>query len=297
MNAFKTETFGKWILAGEHAVLRGCPALAFPLTNRSLKLEYIPADHPLEVSFEGDHGSELKLLFYGVIENALSRLHVKESLKGHFRIHSTIPVGAGLGASAALCGAVGRWCCGQGWIGEEDIYEFSRKLEDLFHGESSGVDLAVSLSVQGVRFVRGGERLNLQIKWWPQLYLSYSGQRGMTSDCVNKVKRLFEENYGRAVDLDMRMSEAVQMSEGALREETSESWETLRRAIAMAGDCFEAWGLTGGDVGKHLQDLRTAGAAAVKPTGSGGGGYVLSLWKGEPPAHLAKTLIAIPRPN
>lgn len=297
MNAFKTETFGKWILAGEHAVLRGCPALAFPLTNRSLKLEYIPDDKPLEVSFEGDHGAELKLLFYGVIENALSRLHVQEPLKGRFRVHSSIPVGAGLGASAALCGAVGRWCSGQGWITEDEVYEFSRKLEDLFHGESSGVDLAVSLSVQGVRFVRGGERSSLKTAWWPNLYLSYSGQRGMTSDCVNKVKRMFEEDKERATDLDLRMAEAVQMAEGALKSNGPEAQETLRRAISMAGECFESWGLSSGDVGRHIQDLRTAGAAAVKPTGSGGGGYVLSMWKTQPPANLANSLIKIPAPN
>ena len=39
MRQFNTRTYGKWILAGEHAVLRGCPALAFPLTSRSLHLE------------------------------------------------------------------------------------------------------------------------------------------------------------------------------------------------------------------------------------------------------------------
>ena len=34
------------------------------------------------------------------------------------------------------------------------------------------------------------------------------------------------------------------------------------------------------------QDEIDAGAAAVKPTGSGDGGYLLSLWKEAPPASL-----------
>src|SRR4051794_8275736 len=71
MKAFSTRTFGKWILAGEHAVLRGSPALAFPLTARSLELEFEPGNANLHVDFRGEQGQELKLLFYGVIENAM----------------------------------------------------------------------------------------------------------------------------------------------------------------------------------------------------------------------------------
>lgn len=293
---FATRTYGKWILAGEHSVLRGCPAIAFPLKNRALNLSFTPSEEPLTTEFAGAHGEELRLLFHGVIESATKRAHVPEPLKGHFHIESSLPVGAGLGASAALCGAIGRWCESQGYVQESDVYEFSRSLEDLFHGESSGVDLAVSLSAQGIYFVRGGERRVLTPKWWPNLYLSYSGARGMTSDCVNKVKRLFETDPDKANGLDLQMREAVVMCEGALTDSSPEVFEALRRALSMAGECFNEWGLSTGDLGHHLQELRSAGAAAIKPTGSGGGGYVLSLWKSDPPERLRSSLIPIPQP-
>lgn len=296
MKPFRTVTYGKWILAGEHAVLRGCPALAFPLLNKSLEMEYEPGESALQVDFLGENGADLKLLFYGVLENALSRLNVPETPHGRFRLTSTLPVGAGLGASAALCGAVARWCEAQKWIGEGEVYEFARRLEDLFHGESSGVDLAVSLSSQGVRFVRGGERTPVEPRWWPQLYLSYCGQRGMTSDCVNKVKSLFDSDPGRAQRLDERMRQAVELAQTALLSEPEGGFRQLREAIQLGQECFVAWGLTGGDLGSHIQLLERSGAAAVKPTGSGGGGFALSLWDREPPRELSAILREVPRP-
>ncbi|MBX3022442.1 MAG: hypothetical protein KF799_12280 [Bdellovibrionales bacterium] len=297
MKPFRTVTYGKWILAGEHAVLRGCPALAFPLTTCSLELEFIPTSTALEVEFSGPHGEELKLLFYGVLENALSRLKVNEPPQGRFVLRSSLPVGAGLGASAALCGAVARWCEAQTWIQTSDVYEFARRLEDLFHGESSGVDLAVSLSSQGVRFVRGGERLAIHPTWWPRLYLSYCGSRGMTSDCVNKVKRLFETDPERARRLDERMRQAVELAQQSLlNTEPEGGFRQLREALQLGQECFQSWGLSGGDLGSHLQMLEGSGACAAKPTGSGGGGYALSLWDREPPAELKDILLPVPRP-
>ncbi len=296
MVSFKTRTYGKWILAGEHAVLRGCPALAFPLITRYLELDYQPEKTNLEVDFRGEHGAELKLLFYGVIENAMSRLKVQEPLHGRFELTNLLPVGGGLGASAALCGAVARWCEAQGWIASLEVYEFACRLEDLFHGESSGVDLAVSLSAQGLRFVRNGERIPVALKWWPRFYLSYCGQRGMTAECVNKVKRLFASSPQRAEALDQQMRHAVDQAQSALSHVTVTAPGELVAALDLAQNCFAEWDLSGGDMGNHIRELRTAGAIATKPTGSGGGGYVLSLWKQDPPLALAGRLIAVPQP-
>jgi len=288
--AFATRTFGKWILAGEHAVLRGSPALAFPLTSRYLQLDFEPQAKSLDVRFTGEHGADLKLLFYGVIENALSQLKISQPLQGTFTVDSSLPVGTGLGASAALCGAVARWCEAQGWVAETETYEFARRLEDLFHGESSGVDLAVSLSGRGVRFVRDKGQTPIEHQWTPKLYLSYCGQRGMTSECVAKVKRLFETDAPLAQKLDEQMRLAVNLAVTALTNKESVGHSALKESLELAGACFEQWGLCGGDLAHHIRHLREAGAVAAKPTGSGGGGYVLSLWSDSPPVSVQPLL-------
>lgn len=294
LKAFEGRTFGKWILAGEHAVIRGGPALAFPLLSKSLQIRYRPSKDPLQVHFEGPNGTELQLLFWGVLERALETVSAHLSqIGGEMRIHSDLPVGAGLGASAALCAGIGLWCREQGMVKSENVYEFSRCLENMFHGESSGVDIAVSLSGEGLRFVRGKKFVTVTPKWNPKLYLSYSGQRGVTSECVNKVKQLLAENPSLGERLDEQMCESVRVCEHALSIGEPEGFTQLKTALLLGRDCFEHWGLIPAEFQRHILELESAGAWAVKPTGSGGGGYALSLWREDPPESLRAKLIPL----
>jgi mevalonate kinase len=295
MSSMETNVYGKWILAGEHAVLRGSPALVFPVLAKSLRLRYQATDELLAVEFAGEHGAELRLLFWGVIEKALEMTgHQRQEATGHFMIESSIPVGAGLGASAALCVGVGRWFQWKGWVGESELPEFCRQLENLFHGESSGVDIAVALSGQGLHFERNGARRSVEPLWTPRWFISYSGKRGVTSECVEKVKALWKTDETLGAKIDRDMIEAVHMAEKALMLPSSDDgFDLLAEAINKARTCFEHWGLAGGEMGQHLQWLFNQGAYAVKPTGSGDGGYALSLWRKAPPESAMQTLIPI----
>ncbi len=282
---------GKWILVGEHSVLRGFPALVFPLEQRALDL-VVKETQSSELSLEllGDYGPEFKILFWSLVDRACSIAGVNRTqLRGHLQLSSQIPVGSGLGASAALCVAMGKWFLSQNLIKQEDVYEFSRNLENLFHGESSGVDIAVALGNKPLRFLRNGERKILEISWKPKCFLSYSGQKGSTLECVQRVKKIMENNPDKGKQLDLQMASSVAKAEKALLSSKEVGLSELKESFELARSCFDQWGLS---VIEPMKYLESRGAIAVKPTGSGGGGYILSLWKEDPPQDLLSQMIS-----
>jgi mevalonate kinase len=117
--------------------------------------------------------------------------------------------------------------------------------------------------------------------WQPHWYLSYCGHRGVTADCIDRVKAMAETEPESSYKLDVQMQEAVLEAQAALRMPKGEGLPKLAKAINKARGCFEFWGLVEGGLERHMHQLLQEGALAVKPTGSGGGGYVLSLWSTE----------------
>lgn len=291
--SYRTRTYGKWILAGEHAVLRGSPALVFPLVSRWLDLSFVgDSATKLKVSFAGPHGSELEMPFWASLEKACELFDVdRDRLRGTLALESGIPVGAGLGASAALCVALVRWFSTLKNLPADEVRDRARLLENLFHGESSGVDVAVVSLEKPLSYIRGGDLAELVTAWRPRLYVSYSGKRGVTRECVSRVQALAGENPELAARTDEEMKEAVQLAARALRADEATGLEMLARAMRIAEHCFQQWGLSEGRVRAHLDWLKAEGAIAAKPTGSGDGGYCLSLWVKNPPAAVARELI------
>lgn len=276
---------GKWILAGEHTVLRGGNALVFPLNSRYLKLNFYKTDADFEVVLNSETHPELELIIWSVLEKALKKLNLKRSsLKGTLEFDSRILFGSGMGASATLCVCLTQWLHQLGHLPESESYEFARDLENLFHGESSGVDVAVTLNNQPLLFSRHNGFQLLKDYSKPLLYLSHTGERGVTKDCVDKVKKLFIQNKEKAEQVDLQMKKAVELFQALLQDQkiTPVKWI---QAMQLAHGCFYEWGLTNEAVRRHEDELMRRGARAVKLTGSGGGGFMLSLWT-EPPEDI-----------
>ncbi len=268
----------KCILSGEHTVLNGGIALVSPLKAYSTTIEY-QGSSSLEMFFNSRP-------FTKCILSLLQNLALlPRTFSGILNVNSNIPQASGLGSSAALCVAIANLLVQHGYILAEKIFEVARMCENVFHGKSSGVDIAGVMSNSVLLYSMENGPSSFIPAWQPHLYVSYSGIPSNTQQAVTKVLK-YRDNFPNA-GTDQSMENATQQIYSALVSiDIKGRLQQLRDGLNQSSECFEEWGLIGDFLRTHQSKLIEAGAIAVKPTGSGEGGHVLSLWQDTPPAHL-----------
>lgn len=286
---FRTQVPGKWVLAGEHAVLRGATAVALPHHELNLSLSFSP-----DQLDEGDSKMNLKVKpteSTSLIEELI--LSVAESWKasgrsfgypqGTLKVESSIPIGAGLGSSAALCVALSQWMSHPLSIAQSQIAEFATQLEHRFHGRSSGMDVAVISSAEPIAFVMGRGAQSLGIQNLPKFTFHDTGLRSRTSECVLKVEAFRENSPTFGLQVDEAMGAASRMAmEGLILFDSGnrkEGLSLIQKAMQTARECFYSWELVPGEAKRLEESLLSQGALATKLTGAGGGGIVVALWR------------------
>lgn len=263
----------KWIMAGEHTVVRGGKALAFPLERLSSILNYNPSSK-LEIS---ENDAKFEGVFRNLLERAANFCNVSfEKISGVFKVKSNIVTGAGLGSSAAICANVARVFRHLGFCDDADVFKLATYLEDMLHGKSSGLDVSVAIANKGVVFQKNQVVRTIDPPSWPHMLLTFSGEKASTSQCADVVRSLRLENPEKAAQIDALMNEGADLCESGLERE---SFADLRDGIMACDEAFRGWGLYSDALAAHTDALKSAGAVATKPVGSGLGGFVLSLWE------------------
>lgn len=276
---FSDQVFSKVILCGEHSVLRGGKAIVTPLKSHSLKFEVSENKEGLVFDYS-EAVKPYEILIEGTFEKAFELLEIsKNDIKAKVHVETLVSLGKGLGGSAALCVFVARVFKKLNFLGERSEFSFAVELENMFHGESSGVDIAGCLSNKPQVYVRGKALKSLKSKLKNLVFgLSDSGANGDTEDCIEKVLGLKFKNKDLFYSLDADMNEASILLAQAIKNGDSEK---LITAFSKADSVFNSWDLVTEDMQKTEKDLKKAGALATKPTGSGLGGCVLSVWNEE----------------
>jgi len=279
---FITQTHGKWILCGEQSVLRGHPAIVFPLGNVQLSLQYDKSSSPLQILCDEAYQQDSIRKVWA---------HAQGPQTGILKLHSNIPCGQGMGASAALCLAIARYihrCQTE----NTEVWEFAKQLEHIFHGQSSGLDI-LGAGAKGPLWFARGQWQTIALNWQPHFILTPSDEEGKTASAIQKVHSLWEQSPQQAQAIDETMHQAVVFAAEALQRQ---NLQLLAKSIHMAHDCFQAWGLITPTMARKIKTLYQQGAIAVKPTGSGGGGFLLSLWEEPRQKALQEGILVIP-PN
>jgi len=248
---------GKLVLCGEHAVVHGQPALAFAV-DRGTTATVEHVDGPTTVTA---HDPSPKVV--GAVRQVFG------PSGAHVVLTTDLPIGRGMGSSASLAVALVRARRALGGPPRGSEYEEAFAVERLFHGQPSGVDVAVACHGGVVRFQRTPEPVitPLPCPRWRAVVVD-TGKVGVTATLVAEVTARRPtidadlEAIGRLVE-DAR---AVLHDPRALGPLLTENHRLLRRIGVSTGELD-------GIVGWCL----AAGALGAKLSGAGGGGVVLAL--------------------
>jgi len=200
---------GKVILAGEHAVVHGFQGIWAAVDKRStVSVQRI--DQELKIT---SNHSSIDLIENGIMK--FGEMLGKDVDNLMIKVASDVPVGSGMGSSAALAvalsGALIKYY-NQPWELEK-INEIAFEIEKIQHGKPSGGDNMVTSYGGFLKFWRekdGSPRLERITKYRKieNLILINSGKpKETTREMVNKVGELYESNRTRISSIFSRMEE------------------------------------------------------------------------------------------
>ena len=296
---YRASAPGKVLLLGEHAVVYGQPALAVALDKRvHLTLRDLrgSATSGLRIVMEGpDAPAEL----VHALDEMVQLLQLQPQLE--VRIASEIPLGSGLGSSAALGVALARVLSQvAGKIcSPEEATRLAMVIERRFHGAPSGVDPAVSAREGMILFRRAmpatadspatPEELRTVVTARPvHLVVGLTGITRGTRSSVMLLKARREANPNLYNPLLKALGELA--SGGALAVERGDFADLGVRFDAAHGILI-ALGVSCPELDTLVHQMKRAGALGAKLTGAGGGGAAIAL--AESPEHAAHIVSSI----
>lgn len=311
---------GKLILSGEHSVVYGKPAIAMAV-DRSAESVIVPEGGEDLVAFDLQDLSQsesftlraLRELKSRVLKNyrlfldgklgirdvlykpvelfqfafitILDGLHLKVANGVKIQLHSNIPIGCGMGSSAAtvlsVLRAIGHYFRVE--FRPEWYQAYSLEAENLQHGHASGVDTYISLHGGCARF-QEGQAEKIPLPRMP-MHLVHTGTPATTTgECVSRVRELHGAssiwNEFEAVTREMERALATN------------STEDIQNAMRANHALLCRIGVVPARVQEFVADIEKWGAAA-KVCGAGAvagdqGGMVLVTSEQAPKDICAK---------
>lgn len=275
---------GKVILSGEHAAIYGFPSVAVGLDRGVFARVEVDAtasatrlrlrDLGMDIAENDDHdlARALSALLATTQASKRTKRPASKPTSLSIEVFSSLPMGSGLGSSAALGVAIARALDPR--ASEEEILARVMVWERVFHGEPSGLDALVAARGGCVSFVRGGTPTTIEISRSGYICVGLSGRAASTKAVIASVaaKRASDATATTAIfeaigGIARRMGEALRIGDLERAGHLMTANHVLLRRLGVSTPSLD-----------RLCDLAmTSGAYGAKLTGAGGGGASIAL--------------------
>jgi len=276
------EACAKAILFGEHAVVYHRPAIAVPIPHLkvtatvNLKPEepgvLIATDIDRRVEFADE---ENRTYLARVLRLIVSMLGM-ESLPWSIELTSRIPIGGGMGSSAAVSMAILRalaTALGKSFTPEE-ISKMVYRTEQLYHGSPSGIDNTVIALEKPVWFLYGTKPEVIAVRRPFTLVLGHTGRHSPTREVVASVQYGWRDDPER---YEVIFDEIASVTRQARQYLERGQIERLGDLMNKNHSLLKSIGVSSGPLERLINAARRAGALGAKLTGAGRGGMMIAL--------------------
>ncbi|MFT4685095.1 MAG: mevalonate kinase [Neolewinella sp.] len=258
----------KILLYGEHTVLRSGRGLAVPYPGLSLRWSRSTPDEQL-----------LRFCDYlkiAIPEDVLETGLLEDHLLADWRLTGNIPTGYGLGSSGAVCAAIwSRFATDKGKaLSTEDLRNMLARMEQHFHGQSSGTDPLICYLKQPV-LLGGGQApstTKLPANWDEGFFLLDTGIERKASDFIRSFTFRYDSDAGFAQAINKEWTTNADAAIDALLAGNRKAlWEFTARIAEFQIRKFPDF------IPAHLHGKWTGKGYLLKLCGAGGGGMMLGL--------------------
>ncbi|MCJ7767662.1 mevalonate kinase [Candidatus Bathyarchaeota archaeon] len=297
----------KIILFGEHFVVYGEPAIVVAIDRRARAEAELRQDRRLRFQsanlntscyfengvFKVEQGDakEAKLKFEPV-KLAVEKVFAAsgKSVGLDITINSAIPVGAGLGSSAAVVASV--TAAVSALLGlefsKQEIFRIAFKAEKIVHGTPSGVAPAIATLGGTLLFQVNTGFKPLEVETDIPLVIGDTGVERSTKIQVEKVRETMDSFPQIADSLRKAAREIVLRAVAALQEN---ALETLGRLMNINHALLYGIGVSDESLEWLTNAARKAGALGAKLTGAGGGGCMVALARPERLENVSEAIM------
>ena len=290
---------GKIILAGEHAVVYGRPAIAVPVWDVVAQATIMDMASGADcILIAPDVGLHLRLVdatdelpLAVVARLTLARLGLPPNPAWQIEVRSEIPIASGLGSGAALSAALVRAIymhTGQ-FAPPALVSDLVFESERFYHGTPSGIDNTVIAYGLPIWFVKGEPPVPFMPRQPFTLAIADSGIRAPTKETVGDVRQWSQADPTRYTKLFDAIAEVVQRARQAIEQ----------GALADLGRCFdqnqvllEELGVSSVPLETLIHAARQAGALGAKLSGGGRGGNIIALVEASTVESVRQALLA-----
>ncbi|SEG99755.1 mevalonate kinase [Nonomuraea solani] len=259
---------GKAILLGEHTVVYGTPAIALPMAGLTVSAA---ARHGTRTAPRDDH---IDATIEAAADAALRRRRAPAGIP-HVEITCGIPLGRGLGSSAACATAAVRAVADlyDAYRESDALYDLVQHSERQVHGSASGVDARAVAADTPIWFEHGTAR-PLTFGRPAVFVVADTGVSGATGKAVACVREVLGADPARAERFLARARMLVCAAADAV---VSGRLDVLGQRMLIFQDLLGELGVSTPAIDRLVAAALEAGAHGAKLTGGGLGGCVVAL--------------------